>query len=223
VKLIKRIILAVLVALTCFGTAAKAQGLDWHVGAKAGYDASWVPNTVTVVGAVKLPHSGFYAGVTADCVIGEIFLIDLEAIYASKGYATKYGINGIANERLQIDLGYVQFPLLFGVSLADNRFNLAIGPEFGILCNAASIYTDFYENTYKEDIMSLCEHFNIALGLQFSYMFIDNLGIDLKFDWGLNKTFNTGTIIAPGSGQKITFNYAHNISAEIGLCYKFGF
>lgn len=200
--------------LTCWASNAQA---SFFLGARAGYTAAWIPGTICELGGQVLPHSSFYAGITGDCIIGEMFLMSFGAEYCGKGYNTKLTLTPNAHERQRIDMNYVEFPLLFGVSLAENRINLSLGPEFDVLCTAKATYETPLPGSYKDkDVRELCSKFDVGIAAQINYMIIESLGLDIRFCWGMNKTFL-------GKIYTMANEHGHNLSAQIGICYKFGF
>lgn len=201
-KSIRAIILTA-IALLALSTNLQAQ--TWHFGPKAGYAASWMPGT-TINGDEQsiLPHSSFYGGFLIDCYFGEMFYAEADIIYAGKGHSDKGGID----VRYSRQLNYLQMPLLFGVSFADDQATVAIGPEFGWLMSSTVKRMELPK--YKDT--ESCNRFNIALGLQLEYMISDELGVDLKFDWGLNRTMKH-YFDANDKGR--------NLSLQVGVCYKF--
>lgn len=201
-KSIRAIILTA-IALLALSTNLQAQ--TWHFGPKAGYAASWMPGT-TINGDEQsiLPHSSFYGGFLIDCYFGEMFYAEADIIYAGKGHSDKGGID----VRYSRQLNYLQMPLLFGVSFADDQATVAIGPEIGWLMSSTVKRMELPK--YKDT--ESCNRFNIALGLQLEYMISDELGVDLKFDWGLNRTMKH-YFDANDKGR--------NLSLQVGVCYKF--
>lgn len=201
-KSIRAIILTA-IALLALSTNLQAQ--TWHFGPKAGYAASWMPGT-TINGDEQsiLPHSSFYGGFLIDCYFGEMFYAEADIMYAGKGHSDKGGID----VRYSRQLNYLQMPLLFGVSFADDQATVAIGPEFGWLMSSTVKRMELPK--YKDT--ESCNRFNIALGLQLEYMISDELGVDLKFDWGLNRTMKH-YFDANDKGR--------NLSLQVGVCYKF--
>lgn len=201
-KRIRAIILAVAAMLAL---SMNLQAQTWHFGPKAGYAASWMPGT-TINGDEQsiLPHSSFYGGFLIDCYFGEMFYAEADIIYAGKGHSDKGGID----VRYSRQLNYLQMPLLFGVSFADDQATVAIGPEIGWLMSSTVKRMELprYKDTES------CNRFNIALGLQLEYMISDELGVDLKFDWGLNRTMKH-YFDANDKGR--------NLSLQVGVCYKF--
>lgn len=185
------------------GLCAQAQ---FNLGVKAGYAASWIPGTVVYGYETILPHSDFYAGVEADWSFGRNFFVQGELLYAGKGHSDKSEIDGRYNR----NLGYLQIPVFAGIKFgSQDQLSLMIGPEFGVL-----LFSETKEKGQRYNKTDDCNRFNIALGIQMGYMFNDNIGIDLKFDSGLNRTFKKNTL-------GLQEDRGHNLSVQLGLLYKF--
>lgn len=201
----KNIRIALLLSALLLSASASLQAQTWHLGPKAGYAASWMPGT-TINGDEQsiLPHSSFYGGFLIDCYFGEMFYAEADIMYAGKGHSDKGGID----IQFSRQLNYLQMPLLFGVSFADDQATVAIGPEFGWLISSTVKTMDLPKFNNTES----CNRFNIALGLQLEYMISDEFGVDLKFDWGLNRT-KKYYIDVDDKGR--------NLSLQVGVCYKF--
>ena len=86
------------------------------------------------------------------------------------------------------------------------------GPELGF-CTSAEMKAEGQTGNIKE----LINPFNLALGLQFVFFVTDNLGIDLKADYGLTKTAKKNTF----AGMSFQ-DGGHNVSLQIGISYTFG-
>lgn len=221
----KKLLVCALVALA-FGWSASAQ-IEW--GLRAGVSGNWIPKTFVLSPSSKVyPYPAFFGGVTADFDISSDFIIHSELIYSGKGHSAEtyiedYMLN--SNERVgpgvafknRYQLHYLQLPVLVGARLADEHCYVALGPELGYLlaANIKSIVapdkgTDQTETT---DIKDACVPFNLGVALQAGYFFTDNLGLDIKLEWGVTKTFSDLESLGDSKG--------HNTSVSIGLCYKF--
>lgn len=204
----KNILLAAILFVVC-GQFAGAQVM---LGAKAGIAASWIPGTLKTDPAERsVPHNNFYAGLTSEFMLGDRFCTQVDLLYTAKGYSSVTELPGF-KDRYSLNLGYLQLPVLFGVKMAQNRYTICVGPEFGL-----NLFSKFAgeENgiPYDGDALALTNRFNLALVLQTTYMFTDNLGVDVRFDWGATRTFKQKYEQFREDG--------HNMSLMLGLCYKF--
>lgn len=197
----KLLFIAVLLA-SCVTAKAQTQ-----FGAKGGLSVSWIPGTVINGDEVVKPHNSFYLGGTASWELSDAIILQTELLYAGKGYSDR---STLLNEKYSRSLGYIQIPVFIGMNL-DDRCYLMAGPEFGYLVYA-------HKNDYGVESSGRdeCNPFNLAVALQATYMITDMLGIDIKADWGLTKTFK-------GDYLGVVENTGHNVSVQLGLCYRFDY
>lgn len=206
--------------------SASAQ-VEW--GLRGGVSANWIPKTFVLspISNVR-PCPAFYGGVTANIDVSSNFIIHSELIYSGKGHsAENYIEDYMINSREmpgpgvtfkdRYRLHYLQLPVLFGARLADERCYVALGPELGYLFAAKNKTIIAPDNGTKQtvttDIKESCKPFNLGVAVQAGYLFTDNLGLDLKFEWGVTKTFNNLYSLGNSKG--------HNTSVSIGLFYVF--
>ena len=200
--------LSVIAALSLLmGTAAFAQ--DFNLGIKGGVAANWIPGTIIDVFDRPNTNVGFYGGVTGSLDFDGSFFIQVEALYARKGIST----NSDASGKFSRNIPYIQLPLLAGFKLSDDRFRIMVGPEFGF---------NIGDNIKSDTPVDLSLYgkpapFNLALAIQTTYLIVGNLGVDVKFDYGLTKTFQLPEDIKASIQES-----GRNMSLQIGLCYIFG-
>lgn len=188
------------------GAGAFAQDIDF--GVKAGAAGNWMPGTVMDTGDQQITHVGYYAGLSASTDITDRMFVQGELMYVLKGIATRNDVMG----NYARNISYIQLPVLLGFRTSEPKLTLYAGPAFG-LCIGNKVVSDL---TYASS-MGSPRKFNISANLQMTYMLIGNLGIDVKFDIGLNKTMQDTTI----AGIAVEDD-GRNMGILIGLCYKFG-
>ena len=193
-------ILTIAAALLLTVTFANAQ--TWYITPKAGYAASRMPGTKIYGYERVVPHSSFYGGVAVNCDVNGLLLLESGIMYAGKGHTDRSEIDG----RYSRQLNYLQLPLLAGIQFADGNASVVAGPELGFLTNST-----VKEGPLKWNGTDDCYRFNIALGLQLNYMVTEELGVDLKFDWGLNRTL---------THFHDEEDKGHNMTIQVGLCYR---
>lgn len=206
---IKRIIVVAVALAMCIG--AQAQN---SFGLKAGISGGWIQGVVLTPGARVIPHPALYGGVTGTFYVSDNFFAQAELLYAGKGHSEVTTIGGL-HDKYSLNLGYLQLPAMVGLTLADGRCSVMAGPEFGLLLHASDI-DNINGQVLKINCKDICKPFNFAIALQANYMIIPNLGIDIKFDWGLTKTFKDEAYKILG----IKGN-AHNLNVQLGICYRF--
>lgn len=196
----KKIFLTVLAALLCAG--AFAQG-DFSFGVKAGVAGNWIPGTTVLPDDTVLPNFGFYGGAAGALGISRSSAIQVELLYARKGIMTK---GELFENRYVRNIHYLQVPVLFSKSMAGDRYKVMVGPEFGYALGTTVSNSVGQKDPASADALN---RFNLAAVLQTTYFVTDGLGVDVKFDFGITKTFAGGN------------DNGHNASLQIGLCYFF--
>lgn len=174
-----------------------------YVGAKAGVAGNWIPGTNILPDDDVLPNFGFYGGATLTFELSDFSAVQTELLYARKGILTK---GETFRNKYVRDIHYLELPVLYSMRVADDRYRVMIGPEFGY-----ALGTDVKNLSGKKDPASAdaLKRFNLGAVLQTTYFVTDNLGVDVKFDCGLTKTFSAG-------------DGGHNASVMVGLSYCFG-
>lgn len=190
-----------------------------NVGVKGGISGSWINGVVLLPGARIVPHPALYGGIYANADIADGFFCQAELIYAGKGHSEYTNLGSVSN-KYSLSLGYLQIPAMFGMELFDGKYHLMVGPELGILLHADAIdktgSPDLSKDiVIKENYRSNCNALNLGICLQSTYFVTDNLGIDVKFDWGASRTFKKEAYDKLG----IKGN-AHNLSVQLGVCYN---
>lgn len=209
-------IAAVSAALLCSALISCGAQSFW-IGPKADFSASWISHTVLNPGDKVLPHNGFQAGLMASYDFGEDMMVQAELLYATKGHSDR---NTLTDLKYSRNIGYLELPLFFGYKLDDEKFHIMIGPELAWMLHCTT-KEQYLEGTQIKDGPEIdakgdCNPFNIDFVLQFAYYFIPNLGIDLKLDVALNRTFRPEFAYK----EKVPDN-GHNMGASIGLVYRF--
>lgn len=221
----------IIIAALAIMTAAFPATAQVKIGPKAGLATSWIPGTNLDPYDKVLPHNSFYAGISAEYEFAENFMGQVEVLYTGKGHSDRNYLGGFQeawNTKYNLELGYIQIPVYAGYKFMDGQISLMLGPEFGFNVLAKTTKTmnktiygeDLKPNPIKQDVKNTVRPFNIGLGLQVSYEFIDGLGIDAKLTWGLNRTFRNG-VNASGNITKDFSDRGHNTTIQIGLFYKF--
>lgn len=195
--------LLILIAVTFISMNASAQ---FYLGAKAGVAASWTPRTVIVGNETIVPHNGFFGGATFGYDIQQTLCMESGIYYTGRGHSDRRPEVGSYSRSLH----YLLVPVYAGLRLGEGRFSILLGPEFGYLlgCNVK-------EGNIKYNGMEDMNRFNILIGGELRYMFIDQLGALIRVESGLNRNFKNEGLLEKDK--------ATNLSVSIGLAYKFGF
>lgn len=195
--------LLILIALAFVSVNASAQ---FYLGAKAGVAASWTPRTIIVGNETILPHNGFFGGATFGYDIQQTFCVESGIYYSNKGHSDRRVEVGHYSR----DLHYLMVPVFAGLRLGEGRFSILLGPEFGYLLGCK-----VKEGNLKYDALDEMNRFNILIGGELRYMFINNLGAMIRVDSGLNRNFKNEGVLEKDK--------ATNLSVSIGLVFNFEF
>jgi len=155
------------------------------------------------------PLVGVYAGAYAEWNnVFSNFGIRAELDYAAQGNKKK----GKVIDYCGINRGhYLNIPVMLEYAFLENRLHVMAGPQLGIcLGGATSLKADgktINEPWSKSDYNTL----DLSLVFGAEYMFIDHLGVELRYDLGL-------TSLAAASVESIC---RANRGFQLGLVYKF--
>lgn len=196
--------------MMCLGTSAFAQ---FRIGAKGGLVAGWVQGITLLPGDRVMPHNNGFAGISAEYVIGDVALIETDVLFAMKGHADR---NMATKAKTSYDIGYLEIPVLGGVSLWDGRANIAIGPQLGVMMFGKA-RGDLPEGTQSGRIDSYLKRCTCDLVLQGNYMFLPYMGVELKLNYGLTPVCDNSKVF-PGV-ENIT-NGGRNVGVSLGMVFK---
>ena len=202
------------VALALFmGVSASAQS-DWDFGVKGGVALNMMPLTSLDPYDRFQANFGFQGGAYACVYLSDDLIGQVELLYSRKGVSTTNNAGKVAFDGAVLtyerDIHYLQLPVLIGfTSLLDDKLRLMLGPELNV----------YLGDTIKANYVSIFESenyqvnpLNLGLCLQSTYFITDSLGFDLKFDFGLTRTFKASTN-----------DRGHNLGVQVGLNYRFGY
>lgn len=194
-------------ALLIAGTlTASAQ---FEAGAKIGFGAHWIARTAMKGNEDTRPHNGYYGGIFATYTIHDAFLIQAEALYASKGHSDRNRFDG----KYSRDLRYINVPIYLGYKFND-RFSLMAGPEFGFLTGCT-----VREEDVRHDGMDDCNRFDFGIAAQFTVMFSERIGLNLSGNYSITRTFDIP--YQPDPNVQPVQDEGRNAGFQLGICYKF--
>lgn len=196
----KKIFLTAVLSLTCLCAFAQ----DWSsFGLKAGIGGNFIPGTTILPDDDVLPNFGFYAGGAYFLPLGEKVGVQTELLYARKGIMTK---GETFQNKYTRNIHYLELPVVFSVAMADGRYRVMVGPEVAYALGTHIRNSSGHKDPASTDALN---RFNVDAVLQTIYLITSNLGLDVKFDVGLNRTFSSG------------LDKGHNMSIQVGLSYFF--
>lgn len=195
----KRSLIILIALLTGIGASAQ----EFNFGVKGGVAANWMPGTYLDPGDRARTNVGFYGGIVGALDFDRSIFIELEALYARRGISTSNELLG----KYSRNISYIQVPVLAGFKLSDDRFRVMVGPEFGF-CVGNKVKSDAI---YNPASIGEVNPFNLSFVLQTTYLIVDMLGVDFKFDYGINRTM-----------RNAKDDRGRNMSLQLGLSLYFG-
>lgn len=173
-------ILFTILSILIISSAVQAQHVN--VGLKGGL------NLYTILGDNSSsydPIPGYHVGLLGHIHLTPVFALQPEIVFSTQGAKDKN------NSDLQLDMNYINIPLLFQY-MYDNGFRMEAGPQFGILASAKAGSTDVKSN-YND--------YDIGFSVGVSYVKPSTgFGYDIRYNHGLyninvndaNKSYNRG-------------------------------
>ena len=166
------------VACLAFFSLISARGQNTSFGIKAGYNSSSVQVTNSDDWDSK---SGLHVGALAHIHVTSHFAVQPELMYSCQG-------GEISNTKLK--LGYINLPVLLQYMINDG-FRLQTGPQIGFLVSAKQKTGDV-----EVDVDDKLNAVDISWAVGGGYLFSSGLGIDLRYNIGLNNISDETNITA---------------------------
>ena len=217
----KRLILAVAAALLCTGAFAQ----EWVFGILGGGNIAKIQGEGYVDIGTGEPIPGSDNKMLVGGFIGGLAQYDLntwgirsEIYYSQQGTKINIEFPGNINVTTSRRSNNINIPVLAYLNLLNDRLSIMAGPTFGFCVGG----TDFFGNINKPTLVpdkikwapSGFYVFDIQATIGAEFMFIDSVGIFLRYNHGFLDVFK-------GDGMA-TAPYGKNRNIQIGLVYKFG-
>jgi hypothetical protein len=159
--------------------------------------------------------TGFNAGIFAKLPITELFAIQPELLYTTKGAKLTYN-NSFVNGTSKFKLNYIELPVLLVVNLTNN-FNIHAGPYVAYLVDGKA--TNDSQGTLFDTENNLSnEDYNkfdtgLAVGVGFDS---DKIGFGVRYNYGLQKVGKERNF----AGTNYTFPDGKNSVINLYLSYS---
>lgn len=197
--------------LASFTRVALAQDSDnsFRVGIKGGLN---VTNLYVEEDDVDDENAryGFHLGLYTQLFESDIFAIQPELLYSTKGTRTTYDVIGFDGD-VKFNLNYLDIPVLAVFKLGDAA-EIHIGPYFGYLISASSdVDGDFddYEELDRDDYKAW--DYGLSGGVGFN---AGPVQIGARYNYGLQK-------IADSDGANAALGDAKNSNAQLYVSFNF--
>jgi len=196
-------------------------------GIKGGFNIAEIltstDQSVTVNGnpmAIRnFPRTDFHAGVLVSIPLTKKLSLQPEATYSQQGATGNPSGGYLVSASEKYKFNYINVPVLLKYSLPYGFF-AETGPQVGYLVTANIVETivgGTTTNTYHVKSQYKSTDFGWALGV--GYMSPINLGLDIRYNLGLNNINNASTSTENVPVQQGSIK---NSVVQIGIFYQFG-
>ncbi|KXX67964.1 porin family protein [Flammeovirga sp. SJP92] len=169
-------LLLCIIILHCVQSNLLAQSNNYfNCGFKGGFNYSKIGGDAEGVNS----KAGIYMGVFIKVKMSNIFYIQNEAVYSMQG--TKLGDNIYAK------YDYINFPVILKIFPYTKGFHFQIGPQLGTIISA-----NISGKGNGLDVFDQIEKVDYAFAFGIGYNFIHGTSIDLRYNFGLKSTTDTG-------------------------------
>ncbi|MFM9989182.1 porin family protein [Flavobacterium sp.] len=159
--------------------------------------------------------TGFNAGIFAKLPITELFAIQPELLYTTKGAKLTYN-NSFVNGTSKFKLNYIELPVLLVVNLTNN-FNIHAGPYVSYLVDGKATNDsqgtlfDTENNLSNEDYNKFDTGLSVGVGFD-----SDKIGFGVRYNYGLQKVGKERNF----AGTNYTFPDGKNSVINLYLSYS---
>ncbi len=194
----KKVLVVICVLIASYGYAQDAK-----FGIKAGWNFANISGSD--VRNAEIIGRGHY-GLFFKTQLSTYCSFQTEVLYSEQGF--QYGRG---NESEELKTSYINFPLLWRVSLdPSNAVNLYAGPQFGFLLDSEK-KTEVGDTRTTEDVKDEMNSFDFGLNFGICVNVSQHIAIDLRYNKGLRKMMKfQGTNIS-----------VYNSVMQLGASYSF--
>jgi hypothetical protein len=156
------------------------------------------------------PRYGFHVGVYTQLFESDVFAIQPEILFSTKGTRTTYDELGFEGD-VKFNLNYLDIPVLAVFKLGDAA-EIHVGPYFGYLISASSDIDgdlDDYEELDKDDYASW--DYGLSAGVGFN---VGSVQLGARYNYGLQK-------IAESDGADLALGDSKNSNAQVYISFNF--
>jgi Outer membrane protein beta-barrel domain len=155
-------------------------------------------------------RTGWYGGISVQIPVNKKLSVQPELLYSSKGDGIDQIVGGYKSERLN----YLNIPVLLTYSF-DKKTSIVFGPEFGYLLSDILVVLNGGGTTINVT-KSHPSKFDVAAGLGLQYKLIKNIGIEVRYNYGLNTLYSVDAL-----GNRYPGKKGANRVLQIGIKYLF--
>ena len=204
----KKIVLLALCLLASYAVEAQ------YIGLKAGYNYATLKGNVSD-GANFKPYHGYYAGITLEFPLSNLFSLQVEGIYNRRGANITSNTYGKA----KLNLYYLSLPVLARFNVGKG-INLHIGPQLEYRIDKPNFYFDAGTDPVtrvKDDALDIIDG---AMTVGIAYMTDAGWFFEARWVQGLTSVFEADETSLTHIGISPDYNFK-NRTLSVGVGYRF--
>ena len=204
----KKIVLLALCLLASYAVEAQ------YIGLKAGYNYATLKGNVSD-GANFKPYHGYYAGITLEFPLSNLFSLQVEGIYNRRGANITSNTYGKA----KLNLDYLSLPVLARFNVGKG-INLHIGPQLEYRIDKPNFYFDAGTDPVtrvKDDALDIIDG---AMTVGIAYMTDAGWFFAARWVQGLTSVFEADETSLTHIGISPDYNFK-NRTLSVGVGYRF--
>ena len=204
----KKIVLLALCLLASYAVEAQ------YIGLKAGYNYATLKGNVSD-GANFKPYHGYYAGITLEFPLSNLFSLQVEGIYNRRGANITSNTYGKA----KLNLDYLSLPVLAHFNVGKG-INLHIGPQLEYRIDKPNFYFDAGTDPVtrvKDDALDIIDG---AMTVGIAYMTDAGWFFEARWVQGLTSVFEADETSLTHIGISPDYNFK-NRTLSVGVGYRF--
>ena len=204
----KKIVLLAVCLLASYAVEAQ------YIGLKAGYNYATLKGNVND-GANFKPYHGYYAGITLEFPLSNLFSLQVEGIYNRRGANITSNTYGKA----KLNLDYLSLPILARFNVGKG-INLHIGPQLEYRIDKPNFYFDAGTDPVtrvKDDALDIIDG---AMTVGIAYMTDAGWFFEARWVQGLTSVFEADETSLTHIGISPDYNFK-NRTLSVGVGYRF--
>jgi hypothetical protein len=204
----KKIVLLALCLLASYAVEAQ------YIGLKVGYNYATLKGNVSD-GANFKPYHGYYAGITLEFPLSNLFSLQVEGIYNRRGANITSNTYGKA----KLNLDYLSLPVLARFNVGKG-INLHIGPQLEYRIDKPNFYFDAGTDPVtrvKDDALDIIDG---AMTVGIAYMTDAGWFFEARWVQGLTSVFEADETSLTQIGISPDYNFK-NRTLSVGVGYRF--
>ena len=204
----KKIVLLAVCLLASYAVEAQ------YIGLKAGYNYATLKGKVSDSANFK-PYHGYYAGITLEFPLSNLFSLQVEGIYNRRGANITSNTYGKA----KLSLDYLSLPVLARFNVGKG-INLHIGPQLEYRIDKPNFYFDAGTDPVtrvKDDALDIIDG---AMTVGIGYMTDSGWFFEARWVQGLTSIFEADETSLTHIGISPDYNFK-NRTLSVGVGYRF--